>query len=138
MIITKDNVNEIIIDYFKQNKIRFNIQYQDDDSINYEIFISYIKCYIQIEYGEILYFQFYTEVNEFGESIFHNSFELYHNDSEQVEKLQSEIDSLIEETKKINSAISNINKKIEQIKDICEENQLDINQFITILYDFDE
>jgi prefoldin subunit 5 len=48
------------------------------------------------------------------------------------------IDNLVEHVKKLNQAIAKISTKINQIKDICEEYELDFEEFITLNYDFDE
>jgi hypothetical protein len=51
--------------------------------------------------------------------------------------MEDEIEQLIDATKKLNAVINKVRNKIEQIQEICDENELDINEFISLNYDFD-
>jgi hypothetical protein len=51
--------------------------------------------------------------------------------------MRMEIEELINAVKRINFGISKIESKIEQIRNICEEYNLELDKFIDVLYNFD-
>lgn len=135
MIITRHNINEIIEDYLKSLKIRYNIIYTDEYECVYEIFVSSLSAYIQVEYNlddekdTVVFVQFYVKLNKHEEHLYKQVWE----NKEDSEPLELEIDELIHETKKINLVINQISQNIENIKAICEDNGLEfwniINRF---------
>jgi hypothetical protein len=141
MEVTKHNVCQIIEDYLKSKNIRFSIENSDSKGLLYELYKASLECYIQVEYDlddekeNYVVLQLFTNVDDSGNSIYHSDWDNMKEDSNSIE---SEIDSLIEETRQINQAINKISSKIEQIKDICEEYNLEFDEFITLNYDFDK
>lgn len=67
--VTKDNVQEKIESYFKSSKIRFNCTNQNNLGCLYEIFVSSLPCYIQVEYDldaeddDCIMIQFFIELD---------------------------------------------------------------------------
>ena len=138
MEVTKENICQKIEDFLKSSKIRYNILAPDSRGLLYELFISSIEGNIQVEYNlddpndDIIYVQFFTNIDSNGNSIYHSDW-----DNESGESIEGEIEELIEAVKRINSGLSKINSKIEQIKDICEEYNLEFEDIIEVLYEFD-
>ena len=140
MTITKHNVCEKIDNFLKQEKIRYSISDQDSKGCLYELFVSSTSGFIQVEYNlddekdDYVVLQLFTNVDNSGNSIYHSDWD---NESEGGDSLEGEIEQLIDGVKRINQAIAKISTKIEQIRDICNEYELDFEEFIILNYDFD-
>lgn len=139
MKITKHNICEVIDNYLKDQKIRYEVTGQDSKGCLYELFISSTSGFIQVEYdldnendiNTVL--QLFTSVDDSGNSIYHS---IWDSTDESCDSVEGEIDNLIDSVKRINRAIAQIQSKIEQIKDICDEYELSFEEFITLNYDF--
>jgi hypothetical protein len=139
MKITKHNICEVIDNYLKDQKIRYEVTGQDSNGCVYELFISSTSGFIQVEYdldnendiNTVL--QLFTSVDDSGNSIYHS---IWDSTDESCDSVEGEIDNLIDSVKRINRAIAQIQSKIEQIKDICDEYELSFEEFITLNYDF--
>ena len=136
--VTKDNVQEQIESYLKSFKIRFNCTNQNNLGCLYEIFVSSLPCYIQVEYDldaeddDCIIIQFFIELDGVGYSLHREDWDsTNHNAS-----IEEEIYELIEVNKKLNKALSKIDKHVDNIKEICKEYELDYEDFITIKYKF--
>lgn len=140
MQITKHNINEVIENYLKEVKVRYVILDPDSKGCCYEIFVSSLSGYIQLEYNldsddyTYVAIQFFTDVDVSGNSIYHSDWD---NEPEQLSSVEEEIEELLNAVKRVSQGISKIYAKIEQIKDICEEYQLHFEDFISLNYDFD-
>ncbi len=140
MKITRSNVYKEIDSILNESNIRFNLRDKDARGGNYELFVGSMPCFIQIETSdetsddETVSFQFYTDIDKQGIALYHT----YPKSDDKNFDLEDEINSLIEKTKKLNTVISKIEKKIEQIKEICEEYQLEVENFIEITFDFNK
>lgn len=140
MEITKHNICEIIENYLKELKIRYNIDNVDSIGCIYELFISSTSGFIQVEYDlddekdNYVVTQLFTSVDDYGNSIYHSNWD---NECKTCDSLNGEIDNLVDSIKRINNGLSKISSKINQIKDICEEYELDFENLIDVLYDFD-
>ena len=138
--VTKQNVCEIIENYLKEQKIRFEISDQDSESCLYKLFISSMSAYIQVEYhlddetNNDVYMELFSEPDSSGASIYESN---WNNENELNDSIEGEIDNLLESAKRINQGIAKIEAKINQIKDICQEYELEFCEFITLEYDFD-
>lgn len=141
MEVTKHNICQTIEDYLKSKKIRYSISDSDSKGLLYELYIASIECYIQVEYDldkeddEYIVLQLFDKVDYYGNSIYHASWD---NEDENADSIEGEIDNLLEAVKRINQGISKISAKLDQIKEICEEYNLEFEEFITLNYDFDK
>ena len=52
MKIDNTNVLEYINSFLKENKIRYNIEYRDNQMEFYKLHLGNLGCYIQVEYSE--------------------------------------------------------------------------------------
>jgi len=135
---TKHNILSEIETYLKSNKIRFSLENYDNTPL-YNLHVSSLECFIQVEYDldsetdDSVFIQLFTQNNRNGDSIYHKGW----NSDDNKDDILDLIEELVMKTKEINSAISKIGNKISQIEEICEENNLDINGFLEIIYDFD-
>jgi hypothetical protein len=140
MILTKHNVCETIENFLKENKIRFSIEISDNTGVFYELYISSISGFIQVEYNldkeddNDIHIQFFSKIDTNGNSQYESNWSNY---GENQDSIEAEIEALISGIKTINQGIAKIEAKINQIKDICEEYSLEIDNFISIEYDFD-
>lgn len=140
MEITKHNICQEIEQILKSQNIRFSIENQDYRGTNYELFVSSMEAYIQIEYDlnkeedNDVQITFYTKVNSDGLSLYESDWDNYDNSIK--DGIETEIEELINAVKRINFGISKIESKIEQIRNICEEYNLELDKFIDVLYDF--
>jgi hypothetical protein len=140
MEITKNNIREVIDAYLKENRIKWTTDHEDSMGMVYEIYVGSLECYLQLEYNlddendDVVFVQLFTKVDDWGESLYHQTWE---SDSKGGDTIETEIEVLIQETKRLNSVVNKIKAKIEQIQEICDENELGIDEFITVNYDFD-
>ena len=140
MEVTKQNINEKIENYLKEEKIRYNIISQDSKSCLYELFLGSESGYIQVEYDmdndtdDYIVAQLYSRTDDNEVSIYHYDWD---NESENHGSIEINIEVLVEEVKKINKAISKIKSKIEDIRNICEEYGLEFEEFIELNYTFE-
>jgi len=141
MTVTKNNVRDSIESYLKDNKIKYTTNYEDSKGLVYEIYVGSLECNIQVEYyldndeDNYIVLQLFTQVGKYnGRSIYHQDWD---NENKSLDSMEDEIEQLIDATKKLNAVINKIRNKIEQIQEICDENELDINEFISLNYDFD-
>lgn len=139
MKITKYNVLQHIEEILKNLKIRFSIINQDSKGCHIQLYISSIEGNIQVEYSlddvndNYFCLQFFTDIDSEGLSLYYS-----HWDNDSNDSIEGEIEELINSIKRINQGISKIQTKINQIKDICEEYNLEFDNFIGVLYDFDD
>jgi hypothetical protein len=141
MTVTKNNVRDLIESYLKDNKIKYTTNYEDSKGLIYEIYVGSLECTIQVEYDldndedNYIVLQLFTQVGKYdGRSLYHQDWD---NENKFLDSIEDEIEQLIDATKKLNAVINKIRNKIEQIQEICDENELDINEFISLNYDFD-
>jgi lysyl-tRNA synthetase class II len=140
MEITKHNIRQVIEDYLKSERIKYTTEGENSKGLMYEIYVGSLECYLQVEYNldddndNDIVVQLFTKVDSYGDSLYHVDWLNW----KEGDSIETEIESLIQQTKKINSLVNKVRNKIEQIKEICEENELDIEEFITINYDFDD
>ena len=137
-MITKQNVYENIENYLKDNKIRYIVQ-NFPGCDNYELFLGSMSGFIQVETSEdedddSVTFQFYSKIDGDGNSLYHSNADTEDEDF----SLEDEIDALIDAIKKMNLVVAKIQTKIEQIKEICSENEMNYEDFITIVYNFND
>ena len=136
-MITKQNVYENIDNYLKENKIRYIVQnFPGCDT--YELLLGSMSGFIQVEtideYDDSVTFQFYSKIDDNGNSLYNSNADTEDEDF----SLEDEIDALIDAIKKINLVVAKIETKIEQIKEICSDNEMDYEDFITIVYNFND
>ena len=136
IMITKQNVYENIDNFLKKEKIRFTVQnYSSGDF--YELLLGSINGFIQVEISEeetdnSVYFQFFSNVNYDGNSLYNSNISA----EDENFSLDGEIFELVNAVKKMNVVVAKIESKISQIKEICEDNEMDFENFIEIVYDF--
>ena len=139
--ITKNNIQGIIDEYLKEQKIRYSISDQDSRGCVYELFIGSTSGFLQIEYNlddtsdDYVVVQLFSPVDDHGGSIYQSEWD---NDCEHCDSIEGEIDNLIMSVKRINQGIAKIASKIEQIRALCVEFELDFDELMTLNYDFDE
>lgn len=130
--ITKHNVREQIESHLKSLKIRYNIVDQNDSIYLYEIFVSSLPTFIQVEHDlkndddDEVCIQFFTETDDTGTSLYSSILHSVDN----IATVEEEIYELIEASKRFNKIVSKIYKNIETIKEICDEYELNYEYFI--------
>ena len=140
MKITKHNVCETIEKFLKSLRIRFTTNSICPQGITYVLYIGSLRGHLQVEYNLVdpnddeVIVQLFTELDNNGNSLYHYIWSIDDVDY----SLETKIEELITEVKRINSVISKIRNRIKQIKDLCETNELDYENFISINYDFDK
>lgn len=137
MQVTKHNVRSIVENYLRENKIRFEIVDSDSEVCLFKLFVSTLIGGIQIEYSlddpedNLVIAQLFIKDN----------YDLYDgqwsNENDDSESLEDEIVGLLEKVKELNRVVSKVERKIEDIKEICREAELDHEIFIRIQYNFD-
>lgn len=136
--ITKNNVQEQIESCLKSSKIRFNLLDTDNIGCVYEVFVSSLPCYIQVEYDleteedDCVIIQFFAKVGDGEIYLYDETWDSTNNST----SIEEEIYELIEVNKKFNKALSKIDKHVDNIKEICKEYELDYEDFIGIKYKF--
>jgi hypothetical protein len=141
MKVTKHNVRDLIESYLKDNRIKYSTDLEDSKGLTYELYVGSLECYLQVEYDlddendEFIIVQLFTEIDKDGNSLYHQDWD---NEGEEIDGLNGEIETLIQETKRVNSLVNKIHNKIEQIQEICDDNDFNIEEFITINYNFDK
>lgn len=142
-MIDKHNITQIIDEYLKTNKIRYTIIEQDVRMVLYQIFIGSMDGFIQIEYdldssSENILITYYSNVNDDnGLSLYESVVDNYDSPLTQI-NVEGEIEQLIDQVKILNKAVAKIGQKIEQIREICEEYNLEIEEFIEVIYNFED
>jgi hypothetical protein len=140
MEITQNNICQKIEDYLKEKKLNFNILHQNDQGLNYEIYLGSSEAHIQVEYDltndddNSVYLQLYTKLDEYGNSFYH---QYWKSDDTDADSLEGEIDRLVESTISLTKAYSKIDSKLDQIRDICKEYNIDFDELITIHVDLE-
>jgi hypothetical protein len=140
MEITQNNICQKIEDYLKEKKLNFNILHQNDQGLNYEIYLGSSEASIQVEYDltnsedDSVYLQLYTKLDNYGNSFYH---QYWKSDDTDADSLEGEIDSLVESTISLTKAYSKIDSKLDQIRDICKEYNIDFDELITIHVDLE-
>jgi hypothetical protein len=140
MEITQNNICQKIEDYLKEKKLNFNILHQNDQGLNYEIYLGSSEANIQVEYDltnsddDSVYLQLYTKLDNYGNSFYH---QYWKSDDTDADSLEGEIDSLVESTISLTKAYSKIDSKLDQIRDICVEYNIDFDELITIHVDLE-
>jgi hypothetical protein len=134
----KGNVYKTIEDYLKEQGIRYDITPDTSGNV-YELFLGSESGFIQVEIDSEdpdesdVFFQFFSKVNYDGNSIYHDQGDTENENFDLIDR----IDELITKIKTLNKAITRIRNKIEDIKSICEECEMDIEEFIEIVYNFE-
>ena len=123
----EEKVFEIITVFLKEKKISFNVD-RHSTTDNFELYIGSDSGFIQVEYSELrneasVCIQFYSKIDRQGNSLYNSSIEI-----SEIIDLHTEIEQLIYEVKSL----------IDKIQEICDENNLEIDDFITIEYNFEE
>ncbi len=135
--ITKENVYDVLESILKERKIRYNVTFDESGNF-YELYLGSEDGFIQVELpidssDEVVTFQFFSAVRNDGSSLFHSFVDTDYIDF----NLESHIDELVDRIQDLNRMIGKIEKHINSIKEICDENELDFEEFIMINYDFD-
>lgn len=137
-MITKDNVREKIETFLKTLNVRYVVIDSDEIGCLYEVFVSSLLSYIQIEYNmkdendSSIVIQFYIKLDDYGNNLYNQIWE--NNDGES--SIEGEIDELLAAATNINRSISKIASHIESINSICDAAGLDPETFITVNHDF--
>jgi hypothetical protein len=137
-MVNRSNCITLFDDCLRSKKLKFSQIYIDNAGCNYEIFLGSMNGYVQMEYfpldsdDESITCTFYSKTNSTGMSLYESCVD---SDNMAID-FEEEIDNLVDGVKKLNQAISKIEIKIDQIIEICEEHQLDLNNFIEIIYNF--
>jgi len=143
MELNKHNIQEIIENYLKEKRLRFDMETDDSGCLYYKIFVGsmevtiFAEIYLNETKDEDWGIQFHTPVNNNGLSIYQNDINSWGDTIPTKDDLEEEIGCLLDKAKILNSAISKIENKIQQIRDICDENKLEFDDFIDVLYDFE-
>jgi hypothetical protein len=134
MTLTKHNISEHIQTILREKRIKYVFlnEYSDVDIL--ELFISHIPAYIQFDYSkddDSFILQLYTEDDRYY-------FSEYYSECKNCDGVDIEIDNLINSVKTYVKLINKIEKKIDEIRELCSEHDLDIEKFITINFDSSE
>lgn len=119
----EQNASQQIAQFLKLKKLPF---VYDENCDIFEILIGdEINPTIQLEYSDNrdldeIYLSFWF--NEFVETGEYNN----------VEDIEDNLFQIVDHAKNYTKCVSKIRKKLEQIEEICEEYDLDINDFVTI------
>jgi hypothetical protein len=131
-------LTEKVSDWLRSKKIKFTLDDDEFDNDHYfEFWIGSGKGGIMLEYSPIESnvmptIQIFSKVDNGGNSLYESIFE-YNGD---FENLTSEIEELIDYIKLENRIIAKIESKIDEIKALCDELQIDSEQFISVNYEF--
>lgn len=127
-----EKIESFIIDNLKTKRIKFD---QDD---------TLFKLYIGSETSLIEYYPsetnttdiaFYT--SEKRGRILYDSYIFYEPEIVNINDIDGEIDELVSFTKDFVKSVSKIERKINDIRAICDDLQIDMSEFISVNYDFD-
>jgi hypothetical protein len=135
----KNEIYNLIETHLKNNHIRYVQSNSDSKGCLYELFLGSMNGFIQVELDfddltdDYVYLQLFSPLDSQSNALYEND---WASDGEHQDSLEGVIDTLIEEVKKLNSVIAKISIKIDQIKEICLEYDMDYEQFITIEYEF--
>ena len=133
----EEKVFEIITVFLKEKKISFDVD-RHSTTDNFELYIGSDSGFIQVEYSELrneasVCIQFYSKLDRQGNSLYNSSIEI-----SEIIDLHTEIEQLIYEVKENIRTVSKIKSLIDKIQEICDENNLEIDDFITVEYNFEE
>lgn len=137
--VLKYDVQEQIESCLKSSKIRFNLLDTDNIGCVYEVFVSSLPCYIQVEYDleteedDCVIIQFFAKVGDGENYLYHEIWDSTNNST----SIEDEIYELVEANKKFNKVLSKINKNLESIKEICQDHGLEYEDFIQVKYNFE-
>jgi hypothetical protein len=125
-----------VSDWLLNKKIKFELDNSDDNHF-FTFWIGSGVGNIQIEYLPIEsismpFIQLFTRIGKNDNNVCENVFE-YNGD---FKELTLKIEELIDNIKRINRVIHKIEDKIDQIKELCEDIQIDYEQFIIINHEF--
>jgi hypothetical protein len=139
MVVTKDNAVQILIDLLRTNKVNYTINDHSGEYFYMNLHVGSYECGIQVEFGEgdNVLFNFHTKIDNNGLSLYQRIIEGYGEEIITLDMVEGELLTLVDEGKKYSRVISKIEAKIEQIKDLCTENDLNIDDFIRIEFDFE-
>lgn len=127
-----EKIESFIIDNLKSKRIKFD---QDD---------TLFKLYIGSETSLIEYYPsetntieiaFYT--SEKHGRILYDNYIFYEPETVNINDIDNEIDELVSFTKDFVKSVSKIEQKINDIRAICDDIQIDMSEFISVNYDFD-
>jgi len=133
-----NNVESEIVNLLKNQRINYVIHGGETDTINYEIFVGSKACWVQIETDDTdnegyVVVQLYDTTED---STFEESIELKSDDN--IENVLAILIELIDYTKNKISVEAKIETLIQKIIDLCNQNQLNIDNYIEIVnYDMD-
>jgi predicted RNase H-like nuclease (RuvC/YqgF family) len=124
-------------EWLRNNKINFNVDKHESEDIYYTIFQGNLVCYIMLELinNKIEAHQGYIRKSEDEWNDIY-TLEIYWNENELKDLIES-TEQLLQKAKELNSAINKIRNKVEQIKEICEEIDMNYEEFIIINFDFE-
>lgn len=136
-MITKHNVRETVEALLKELNVRYVVIDSDEIGCLYEVFVSSLLSYIQIEYMKdendlSIVIQLYIKLDDYGNNLYWQIWES--NDGES--SIEGEIDEFLAAATNINRSISKIAQHIESINSICDAAGLDPETFITVNHDF--
>jgi hypothetical protein len=137
--VLKYDVQEQIESCLKSSKTRFNLLDTDNIGCVYEVFVSSLPCYIQVEYDleteedDCVIIQFFAKVGDGDNYLYHEIWDSTNNST----SIEDEIYELVEANKKFNKVLNKINKNLESIKEICQDHGLEYEDFIQVKYNFE-
>jgi len=123
--------------YLRENRYNFEVDDYGGD-MYYCIFQGNIFCFVALELidEKVVTAQYYIRMTK-------DSYDdLYYLETEwdkyELKDIIEYTEQLIDRGKELNSAINKIRVKLEQIKEIMEQNDLEFEEFITLNFNFDE
>jgi hypothetical protein len=122
-----------LCEYLKQNKIKYSTE-PDNNHILYELFLGSISAFIQLDWDDKddnVGIELYCFSTDYYGYLYERSISTDSND-----EFFTEIEALLTATKNINKALSKIENKLEDIKAICEENEIELKSILNINYKF--
>lgn len=134
-MVTNENIDKVIIDHLKENRIRYSMVNCGKEECLLEIYCGSIAGNILIEYAindeDVILVQFYFDTHYF--SVFTSDRQT---EDEAHSALIGEVDELVDKLKRYNTAISKIKSKLDEIEGICNEYELSFSDYISLNYDF--
>lgn len=128
-----DKIHELLI----EKRIKYEVDTSSEETY-FKLLNSSLAGYIMVEGDECndkeeYWLTFYIPKND------DNHDNTLYEDSDELPlgEIENYLDGLLEEISKYNTVIRKVEKKIEDIKSICEEYDINHEMFITINFDFD-